>query len=162
MLDVITTSFYIKAPEFRKQEFEFYSTELFDEWDKYVEATLQLPDYALALVVEEGSIKGRGKIVAAAAGLYFAIGAYGDFVSGLQTLREQATFVSNALFDQAKKNFGCNSSRGNSKRAGGEVFFLENLFERVQRGQITPDQAMERLRARWGGGKRPKKIHGGS
>jgi hypothetical protein len=150
MLDIVTTSFYIKAPAFRRQEFENYSTDLFDEWDKYVETNLNLPDYALTLVIEEGSIKGGGKIAATAAALYFAIGGYGDFVSGLNTIRDQASYVTNALFDQAKRSFGCGSARGNSKKTGGEIFHLENLFEKVQRGVITPDQAMNEVRRRWG------------
>ena len=37
MLDIVTTTFYIKAPEFKRQDFELYSTELFDKWDAYVE-----------------------------------------------------------------------------------------------------------------------------
>jgi len=150
MLDIVTTSFYIKAPAFKRQEFEHYSTDLFDEWDKYVETNLYLPDYSLTLVIEEGSIKGGGKIAATAAALYFAIGNYGDFVSGLHTIREQASYVTNALFDQAKQSFGCTSTRGNSKRSGGEIFYLENLFERVQSGAMTPEQAMSDVKRRWG------------
>lgn len=158
MLDIVTTSFYIKAPEFRKQEFELYSTEIFDEWDKYVEATLQLPDYALTLVIEEGSIKGGGKIAATAAALYVAIGGYGDFISGLKTIREQASYVTNALFDQAKRSFGCGSARGNSKKTGGEIVFLERMFEQVQRGLITSDQAMSQVEHRWGEGVASEKF----
>jgi len=149
MLDVVTTSFYIKSPEFRKEEFELYSTELFDEWERYVESVLNLPDYSLTLVIEEGSIKGTGKVAAAVAALYFGIGSYGDFIGGVQNIRAQAEYISNALFDQAKRNFGCTSARGNSKRTGGEVFYLDRLFERVQRGVITPDQAMDEVRQRW-------------
>ena len=158
MLDVVTTSFFIKAPEFRKEEFELYSTALFDEWDKYVEDTLKLPDYALTLVIEEGSIKGAGKIAATAASLYVAIGMYGDFVSGLQTIRDQATYVTTALFNQAKQTFGCGSTRGNSKRTGGEIVYLENLFEQVQRGNITPNEAMAELNDRWGEDTPPDKL----
>jgi hypothetical protein len=64
MLDVLTTSFYIKSPAFDKAAFEYHSSELFDEWEAQVEAHLLLPDYALTLVLEEGSIKGRGKVAA--------------------------------------------------------------------------------------------------
>lgn len=150
MIDVVTTSFYIKAPSFKKDDFEKFSTELFDAWYKHVETHLNLPDYSLTLVIEEGSIKGGGKIAAAAAALYVAIGNYGGFVSGLEVIHKQATEVTNALFDQAKQSFGCSSMRGNSKKKGGEVFYLKNLFGRVQRGELTPDQAIEEIRTRWG------------
>ena len=68
----------------------------------------------------------------------------------MQTIREQVSYVTNALFDQAKHRFGCKSTRGNSKQSGGEVVYLKNLFERVQRGQITPDQAVAEVHDRWG------------
>lgn len=150
MLDVVTTSFYIKAPAFEKDDFAHYSTLLFDEWDSYVESHLNLPDYAVTLVVEEGSIKGLGKVAATVGALYIAIGNYGGFVSGVQAIREQASYVTNTLFDQAKQRFGCRSTRGNSKQSGGEIFYLRNLFERVQRGQLTADQAMAEAQDRWG------------
>lgn len=150
MLDVVTTSFYIKAPAFEKDDFAQYSTQLFDEWDSYVETHLNLPDYAVTLVVEEGSIKGLGKIAATTGALYLAIGNYGGFVSGVQAIREQASYVTNALFDQAKQRFGCGSTRGNSKQSGGEIYYLRNLFERVQRGELTANQAVAEVQDRWG------------
>lgn len=150
MLDVVTTSFFIKAPEFAKDDFANYSTQLFDEWDNYVETHLDLVDYAVTLVVEEGSIKGLGKVAATAGALYIAIGNYGGFISGVQTIRDQASYVTNALFDQAKQRFGCSSTRGNSKQSGGEIYYLKNLFERVQHGQLTPDQAIVEVEDRWG------------
>lgn len=150
MLDVVTTSFYIKSPVFDKDDFANYSTQLFDQWDSYVDSYLNLPDYAVTLVVEEGSIKGLGKIAATAGALYIAIGNYGGFVSGVQAIREQASYVTNALFNQAKQNFGCGSARGNSKQSGGEIYYLKNLFDRVQSGQLTSDQAVAELQDRWG------------
>jgi len=150
MLDVVTTSFYIKAPLFEKEAFEQYSNELFDEWDWHVETHLSLSDYSVTLIVEEGSIKGAAKIGAAAGALYLAIGNYGSFIQGLQIMREQASYVTNALFDDAKHKFRCQSTRGNSKQSGGEIYYLKNLFERVQRGQVTPDQAVAEVQNRWG------------
>jgi hypothetical protein len=150
MLDVVTTSFYIKAAAFEKDEFARYSNDLFDEWDRYIDTHLVFPDYAVTLVVEEGSIKGAAKIAATAYALYIAIGTYGDFISAVKTIREQASYVTNALFDQAKQQFGCKSTRGNSKQSGGEIFYLKNLFDRVQRGQVSPDEAIAEIQNRWG------------
>lgn len=150
MLDVVTTSFFIKAPDLERDAFARYSNQLFDDWDEYVEAHLDLSDYAVTLVVEEGSIKGLGRVAAAAGALYIAIGNYGGFVSGVQTIRQQASYVTDALFDQAKKRFGCSSTRGNSKQSGGEIYYLKNLFDRVQSGKLTPDEAMDEVQNRWG------------
>ena len=150
MLDVVTTSFYIKSPVFDKDDFASYSTQLFDRWDSQIEDRLHLPDYAVNLVIEEGSIKGLGKIAATAGALYIAIGNYGGFVSGVQAIREHASYVTSALFDQAKQSFGCGSTRGNSKQSGGEIYYLKGLFDRVQAGQLTSNQAITEIRDRWG------------
>lgn len=150
MLDVVTTSFYIKAPAFDKDDFAQYSTQLFEDWDKYVETHLNLPDYSVTLVIEEGSIKGLGRIAATAGALYLAIGNYGGFISGVQTIRDQASYITNALFDQAKQSFGCKSVLGNSKQSGGEIYYLKSLFDRVQAGQLTSDQAISEVHDRWG------------
>ncbi len=150
MLDVVRTSFYIKAPAFAKEDFEHYSTMLFDEWDAYIEKYLNLPDYSVTLVIEEGSIKGLGKIAATAGAIYIAIGNYGGFVSGVQAIQEQASYVTSALFDKAKQNFGCRDARGNSKQSGGEIYYLRKLLEQVQHGKITPDEAIHSIQNRWG------------
>lgn len=150
MIDVVTTSFYIKSPLFDTDAFEHYSSELFDEWDSQVGIYLNLPDYALTLVLEEGSLKGRGRIAASVAALYIGIGEYGDFASGLRTMQEQASYLSTALFQEAKARFSCSSERGNSKQTGGEIIYLRGLFERVQAGVVTPNQAVAEVQDRWG------------
>ena len=70
------TDFYIDVPSLPRHEFEQYSTKLFDEWEAYVENALKIPDYSLALEVEEGSIKGSAKIAAALGAIYIGIGQY--------------------------------------------------------------------------------------
>jgi hypothetical protein len=150
MIDIVSTSFYIKAPDFGKEDFEQYSSQLFDEWDRYVEDNLNLTDYSLTLVVEEGSIKGKGKIAASLAVLYFGIGNYGDFISGLKTIQDQTTYVTTALYNQAKTTFGCTSASGHFKKGGGAVSYLRSLFYQVQRGALTPEEAIERVKVRFG------------
>jgi hypothetical protein len=149
MLDIVTTTFYIKSPEFIKKDFEQHASDLFDEWEAYVGSVLNLADYSLSLVVEEGSIKGKGKVTAAAIVLYFGIGNYGDFVSGLHTIRDQASYLGDALFNQAKRSFSCSSSRGNSKQSSGEIYYLNSLFERVRSGATTPEAAAAEVKERW-------------
>lgn len=83
------TDFYIDVPSLPRHEFEQYSTKLFDKWEEYVENSLRIPDYSLALEVQEGSIKGGAKIAATLGALYFGIGQYGSFISGLQTIQGQ-------------------------------------------------------------------------
>lgn len=86
MLNIGQTSFYIRVPSLPREQFESYSTNLFDVWESEVASAIPFDDYALSLEVEEGSITGRGKIAVAAGVLYFGIGNYGDFIGGLETI----------------------------------------------------------------------------
>ncbi|MSS75958.1 MAG: hypothetical protein EXR90_03510 [Methyloglobulus sp.] len=45
MIDIGSTNFLIKVPGLPEDEFERYSTKLFDEWDRVVEQTLDLADF---------------------------------------------------------------------------------------------------------------------
>ena len=150
MIDIGSTNFLIKVPSLPEDEFERYSTKLFDEWDRVVEQTLDLPDYSLSLEIEEGSIKGRGKIAVALGALYFGIGNYGDFISGLETLRRQVSYVNDALFESAKSSIDCSNLNGTMKKNGGALSRLHRLFNNVQRGIITVDEAMTEAKSMFG------------
>jgi hypothetical protein len=142
MIDLGTTNFYIGVPSMPRDEFENYSTRLFDEWEDYVEKTLLLSDYSLALEVEEGSVKGIGKIVAFMGALYVGIGAYGSFISGVQTIRDQVSSVGDFLGERAGLPFGSSGVPPKIRKHGGSLAHLQRLFVKVQRGDLTPDQAM--------------------
>lgn len=142
MIDIGSTNFLINVPSLPRDEFEQYSTSLFDEWDKVVEKNLVFPDYSISLEVEEGSIKGRGGIAVALGALYFGIGSYGDFISGLKTIGEQVSYVNTILFDSARAPFGCSSANAKVRRSGGAIARLHGLFDRVQRGLLTTDEAV--------------------
>ena len=142
MIDIGSTSFIIKVPSLPRDEFEAYSTNLFDAWEKSVEQTLVLPDYSITLEVEEGSIKGGGKIAVALGALYFGIGNYGDFISGLETIRNQVSYATNALFENARSPFGCSNVNAKARKSGGVLSRLHSLFDKVQRGLLTADEAM--------------------
>ncbi|SBT12563.1 hypothetical protein [Vibrio celticus] len=87
MANIGTVDFYLGVPSLPREEFEIYSTQLFDEWEAYIGEHLQLSDFSLVLEVEEGSIKAKGKIFATIGVLYFGIGQYGSFVSGLYIIK---------------------------------------------------------------------------
>ncbi|WP_045626055.1 hypothetical protein [Vibrio parahaemolyticus] len=63
MANIGTVDFYIGVPSLPREDFENYSTQLFDEWESYIGQNLELSDYSLVLEVEEGSIKAKGKIL---------------------------------------------------------------------------------------------------
>lgn len=49
MIDIGSTDFLIAVPSLAGDEFESYSSRLFDTWDEYVEKSLKLPDYSISL-----------------------------------------------------------------------------------------------------------------
>ena len=87
MIEIGNTEFLIAVRSLAKDDFEIYSSNLFDIWDEYIEKSLKVTDYSISLEIEEGSIKGKGKIAVAVGVLYIGIGNYGDFISGLHTIR---------------------------------------------------------------------------
>lgn len=142
MIDIGSTSFTINVPGLPRDEFEQYSTSLFDTWAADVESTLSISDFAISLEIEEGSIKGRGKIAVAVAALYLGIGQYGDFISGIHTIRGQVSTVSSGLFERARSPFGVSNVNAKVRRSGGALSRLETLFSKVQLRELTIDEAM--------------------
>jgi hypothetical protein len=141
MIEIGSANFLINVPSLPKEEFERYSTSLFDDWERSVEQNLILPDYSISLEIEEGSIKGGGKIAVALGALYLGIGNYGDFISGLSTIRDQVSYVTNTLFASATAPFDCRRENAKLRRSGGTLSRLHSLFDKVQRGILTADQA---------------------
>ncbi|MFJ3007220.1 hypothetical protein [Pseudomonas fluorescens] len=142
MIDLGATDFYIDVPSLPRQEFEEYSTKLFDEWEAYVGKVLKIPDYALALDVEEGSIKGAAKIAAAVYALYMGVGQYGSFMSGVQTRRGQISSAGEFLAANATAPFSSYKVKPIIKNHNGSLGKLQKLFLKIQQGKITPEQAM--------------------
>lgn len=142
MIDLGVTEFYIDVPSLPRHEFETYSTKLFDEWEAYAEQVLKVPDYALSLEVEEGSIKGVARIATALCALYIGIGQYGSFVSGIQTIKGQVSSVADFLSVHAVAPFSSSNVKPRFKRNSGSLGKLHRLFAKVQQGKITAEQAM--------------------
>ena len=142
MIDIGNTEFLIDVRSLAKDDFEIYASRLFDTWDEYIEKSLKVPDYSIFLEIEEGSIKGKGKIAVAVAALYFGIGTYGSFISGLQTIRGQVSYLSNKLVESAVSPFGEGNIRITYRNSGDALSHLHRLFQKVQKGDLTADQAM--------------------
>jgi len=145
MLNIGQTSFDIRVPSLKRDQFESYSTNLFDVWEREVAGIISFDDYALSLEIEEGSIKGRGKIAVAAGILYFGIGNYGDFIGGLETIYGQVTYVGERLFQAAKSPVGGNSVRATKRTNAGAISSMRRLFEGVRSGTLTVDEAMNKF-----------------
>lgn len=150
MIDLGSTDFFISVPSLPRKDFEGYSTHLFDMWEEYVGQTLKLPDYSLVLEVEEGSVKGGGRIAVAIAALYFGIGHYGEFIHGVHVIREQLSAVGDFLAEHASSPFKSTGCETKVRKHGGSLAHLQQLFAKVQRREITTDQAMHEAEALFG------------
>ena len=139
MLDLSSTTFLIDTPGLPRRRLERNSTNPFDKWDLNISRIVAVPDYSISLEIEDGSIKGKGKIAVALGALYFGIGNYGSFISGLQTIRDQVVTASNYLADQANSPFDADMT---VNRKGGIAAQLRRLFTRVQSGQLSVEDAM--------------------
>lgn len=142
MINIGTTDFIIAVKSLPRDEFELYSTNLFDAWDNCVQQSLMLPDYSISLEIEEGSIKGGGKIAVALGALYLGIGNYGGFMSGLQTIRDQVSYTGKILVENATSPLDGKDIQTTFRNRGGAVSRLHKLFQKVQQGKITADEAM--------------------
>ncbi len=147
MIDLGSTEFLLAVPSVPRQELALLSTSLFDTWEVFIQDSLALPDYSLFLQVEEGSIKGAAKIGALLGAVYLGIGNYGDFISGVKTINEQLSATSDYLGEQAGRAFSCPKSDAITKKRGGSLAVLQRLFVKVQKGELTPDEALNKAEA---------------
>lgn len=141
MVDLGSTVFNLAVDGVDAPQLEILSNSLFDEWEAYVDLSLTLPDYSLFLQVEEGSIIGQGKIMSGAKALVIGIAAYGGIMSGVDVINKQLKATSDFLAEHAQSTFGCSSHQARVRKKGGVPAALHRLFDRVQRGELTPDEA---------------------
>ena len=142
MIDLGSTDFLLSVPSLPEPELERLSSSLFDSWESFVESSLRLPDYSLFLQVEEGSIKGGAKIGAFLGAVYLGIANYGGFISGVKTINEQLIATRDYLAEQAGQVFSCPVSKASTNKHGGSLASLQRLFVKVQKGELTPEDAV--------------------
>lgn len=151
MIDLGSTDFLIQVPSLPEAELAGLSTALFDSWESYVGESLSVPDYSLFLQVEEGSIKGVAKMGALLYAVYMGIGNYGSFISGVQTINEQLSATREYLADEAARTFPCQGANTSTRKRGGSLAALQRLFVKVQKGELTPEDAMAQAEVLLGG-----------
>ena len=141
MLDLGETEFRLTVPGITAASLESLSNSLFDEWEQYVGQALSLSDYSLFLQIEEGSINGWGRIRASAGIFVAGITAYGGFVAGLDVIGKQLGASRDFLAEHARSTFSCPIAKATTRKSGGSPAYLQRLFARVQRGELTADEA---------------------
>ena len=142
MLTLGGAKFTIFIPALSQSELESYTTTLFDSWEEQVDKELdRLPDYALYLDVEEGSLKGTGRIVASLSNLIIAVGVYGGFVQGVQIINSQVKIASECLKTKAVEPFADERPAYTARSSSGKLGRLERLFKNVETGELDPEIA---------------------
>lgn len=142
MINIGTTDFYLDVPSLPVDEFESYSTKLFDEWEEYVGGVLQLSDYYLALDVQEGSIRAKSKILVGATAICTFLATYGSISSGAKSLYTDIRTIGNYLGEKAAAPFPEANAKPKLRNRGEALTKLQSLFVRVADGSLTPDEAM--------------------
>lgn len=142
MINLGSTDFLLSMPSLPESKLASLSTSLFDSWEAFVEDSLAVPDYSLFLQVEEGSIKGLARMGAFLGAVYIGIGNYGGFISGLKTINEQLSATREYLAEEAGRTFSCPESKASMRKRGGSLAALQRLFIKVQKGEMTPDEAI--------------------
>lgn len=142
MIDLSIIEFYIDVTTLSKGDFQRYTTKLFDRWDGYIESYLRINDYSVELYVEEGSIKGLGKVGATLGVIYAGVCGYGSFIQGLEIIGSQAKSVSDYLAASASIGVRAEGCTTRTKRHSGALSKLHRLFLRVQRRDISVDLAV--------------------
>lgn len=142
MIEIGSTDFYFSKPTLSSADLEMYSIQLFDQWEESVSKALHLPDYALHLQINEGSILGKGNIYTKLGALYIGIGVYGSFVAGLQTIHTQVRDASQTLVNAASSMLELDNEPPVVRKRGAVLGSLKNLFIKVQNGTMTAEHAV--------------------
>lgn len=138
MIELGVTDFYLDVASLPREEFERHGTDLFDSWDRFLAMELRLPDFGVRLELEEGSIRGRGRIVAAAAMVWAGVISYGGFVEGVQAINATIRTSGRVLVDSAAEAFPIPELLKRFRRAPGFPGRLERPFAGVKSGELTP------------------------
>ena len=140
-----TAAFNLQVESLSADKLKEYSGELFDLWEAQVESELGfLSDYSLYLTVEEGSLKGRGKIYAALGAVYVFISGYGSLAQGVQLLNSHVRSAVSCLNEKSIETIPEGNIRHKFKTGTGKLGKLEGLFRKVREGQVAPEVAAAR------------------
>jgi hypothetical protein len=142
MIDLGSTEFYIKAEGLPSEEFEAYSSRLFDLWEARVAEELNLEDYSLTLEIEEGSIKGSGKIKTGLKVVFYAVCGYGSLVQGLQYIGSHVSGVGDFLSAMAHEALGPEKPAPIVRKKSGTIGQLQRLFVKVHRREMSVEEAI--------------------
>lgn len=101
----------------------------------------EIPQVGVEVRVEEGSVDIIVTIGAYAAALFAAISRYGDFFEGLSRIRQHARLAGRFVCNQILKR---STAHATSRTTTGHVAHIHRLFQKVEGGKLTADEATEK------------------
>jgi hypothetical protein len=141
LIDLGSVTFVIDVSPLPRPDLEAYSNDLFDQWALRTATNLDLEDYALSLDVEEGSLKGRAKILAKVGVVMATLANYEGFFAGVKRIESQVQAVSDFVSERAVAPFNSGNRRVVVRKRRGVLGQVQDLFVRVQRREMTAEQA---------------------
>lgn len=144
MIDIVQAYFNFDTPAPPEDDLIAFARRIFDEMDAATEKYLPFDDYSLYLAVEEGSIKGRGRVAVLATTLYFGIAQYGSFIQGLEIIARQGRAVAHAVVCAASGDEMVKHVPKKTRVNAGAASLLERLFVKVRDREISTEEATQR------------------
>lgn len=141
MIDVARAFFRLNVPRLPEAELTQFAQRVFSDFELAADKLLPLDDFGVYVAVEEGSIKGGGKILVTAAALYVGIGQFGSFVQGVKEIERLGRSVAARFIDAAASQPQAEGRADWKRSDAGAVTQLERLFERVQQRELAPSEA---------------------
>src|SRR6185369_4912042 len=100
------------------------------------------------LAVEEGSVKGLGKVAVVVSALYMGIAQYGSFIQGVEIIKRQGCAVARAVVSAASDDgIVQHAPKPRTRVDAGAASRLERLFVKVRDREIGPEEATRRALA---------------
>jgi len=147
MIDIVRASFNFDTPAPPEDDLIAYARRIFDKMDTAVEELLSFEDYSLYLAVEEGSVKGFGKVAVYASAFVTCVAQYGSFIQGVEIIKRQGNDVAQAIIRAASGDEMLQHIPIKTRVDTRAVSRLERLFVKVRDREISPEDATLRALA---------------
>lgn len=142
MVDLGSTELFIPGPTLSREDFQEYSTRLFDDWEARLQQELSLPDYSISLEVEEGSVTAVAAVAATLGAIYTGISKYNSFLGGLTTITKQVRAAGDYFAHRATEPFTRLNLQPRVRRRTGTLGRLQRLLRRVQHQELSVEEAI--------------------
>lgn len=143
MIDIVRASFNFDTPAPPEDDLIAYARRVFDKMDAAAEGLLPFEDYSLYLAVEEGSVKGFGKVAVYASAFVTCVAQYGSFIQGLEIIKRQGNDVAQAIIRAASGDEMMQNIPIRTRVDAGKVARLKRLFVKVRDREIGPEEATQ-------------------